>query len=71
MNVSKAKVIYILAIAVCAMPFIDTPFALLIGIILAQTVQHPFIKTSKKLTHILIAGIGCWFGFWHECHASP
>ena len=64
MNISKAKVIYILAIAVCAMPVIDTPFALLIGIILAQTVQHPFIKTSKKLVHILlqVSVVGLGFG---------
>ncbi len=64
MNISKAKVIYIIGIALCTMPIIDTPFALLIGIILAQTVRHPFIKTSKKLVHILlqISVVGLGFG---------
>jgi uncharacterized integral membrane protein (TIGR00698 family) len=62
MNVQK--IIYLLAIAACALPFVDTPFALLIGIILAQTVQHPFLKVSKKLTHILlqVSVVGLGFG---------
>lgn len=46
------------------MPFVDTPFALLIGIILAQTVEHPFLKISKKITHLLlqISVVGLGFG---------
>lgn len=62
MNLPKS--IYLLAIVVCAMPFVDTPIALLIGIVLAQTVQHPFPKTSKKLTHILLQAsvVGLGFG---------
>jgi uncharacterized integral membrane protein (TIGR00698 family) len=72
MNVSK--IIYIGAIAVCAMPFIDTPFALLIGIILAQTVQHPFLKINKKLTHILlqasVVGLGFGMNAWQALNAG-
>jgi len=62
MNVPK--IIYIIAILICTLPFIDTPFALLIGIILAQTIKHPFHKTSKKLTHILlqVSVVGLGFG---------
>jgi uncharacterized integral membrane protein (TIGR00698 family) len=64
MNISQAKVFYILAIVLCAMPIIDTPFALLIGIIFAQTVKHPFTKTNKKLVHILlqVSVVGLGFG---------
>ena len=53
-----------MAITACAMPFVDTPFALLIGIVLAQTVQHPFPKINKKLTHILLQAsvVGLGFG---------
>jgi uncharacterized integral membrane protein (TIGR00698 family) len=62
MNVPK--IIYIGAIVICAFPFVDTPFALLIGIILAQTIKHPFHKASKKLTHILlqVSVVGLGFG---------
>jgi len=57
-------IIYIIALLVCTLPFIDTPFALLIGIVLAQLVQHPFPKTSKKITHILLQAsvVGLGFG---------
>ena len=72
MNVSK--IIYIAAIALCAMPFVDTPFALLIGIILAQTVQHPFLKVNKKLTHILlqvsVVGLGFGMNAWQALDAG-
>jgi len=46
------------------MPFIDTPIALLLGIILAQTVEHPFPATSKRLTQYLlqISVVGLGFG---------
>ena len=59
-----SRLIYVFAIVLCALPFIDTPFALLMGIILAQTVQHPFLRTSKKMTHILLQAsvVGLGFG---------
>lgn len=59
-----AYLTYVLAMVLVAMPFIDTPFALLMGIILAQTVQHPFLKVSKKMTHILLQAsvVGLGFG---------
>jgi uncharacterized integral membrane protein (TIGR00698 family) len=66
MNVPK--IIYISAISICVLPFVDTSFALLTGIILAQTVQHPFPKSSKTLTHILlqvsVVGLGFGMNAW-------
>ncbi|MFA5326811.1 MAG: putative sulfate exporter family transporter [Prolixibacteraceae bacterium] len=59
-----STIIYIAAIAFCAMPFVDTPLALLLGILLAQTVKHPFAAKSKKLTHWLLQAsvVGLGFG---------
>jgi uncharacterized integral membrane protein (TIGR00698 family) len=56
--------IYATAIVLCLFPFVDTPIALLMGIVLAQTVKHPFLLTSKKLTHILLQAsvVGMGFG---------
>jgi uncharacterized integral membrane protein (TIGR00698 family) len=72
MNVPK--IIYIGAIIICTFPFIDTPFALLIGIILAQTVQHPFLKFSKKLIHVLlqvsVVGLGFGMNAWQALDAG-
>jgi uncharacterized integral membrane protein (TIGR00698 family) len=70
----SSKFIYVLAIVLCTMPFIDTPFALLIGIILAQTIQHPFLKINKKLTHILlqvsVVGLGFGMNAWQALDAG-
>ena len=62
MNVSK--IIFIGAALLSVFPFVDTPFALLLGIILAQTIKHPFHNASKKITHILlqVSVIGLGFG---------
>lgn len=72
MNVPK--IIYIVAILVCTLPFIDTPIALLIGIILAQTVQHPFPKNNKRLTHVLlqvsVVGLGFGMNAWQALDAG-
>jgi uncharacterized integral membrane protein (TIGR00698 family) len=59
-----SKIIYALGAVICAMPFVDTPLALLTGIILAQTVRNPFLRFSKKLTHILlqVSVVGLGFG---------
>lgn len=59
-----STLIYSAAIVACAMPFVDTPIALLLGILLAQTVKHPFHATSKKLTHWLLQAsvVGLGFG---------
>jgi uncharacterized integral membrane protein (TIGR00698 family) len=61
---SVPRILYIAAIFFCALPFVSTPIALLIGIVLAQTVRHPFLTVSKKLTHILlqVSVVGLGFG---------
>lgn len=58
------KLIYFFALLFCLMPFVDTPLALLVGIILAQLMEHPFLATSQKLTHILLKAsvVGLGFG---------
>lgn len=59
-----SKITYGLAIALCALPFIDTPVALLMGILMAQFITNPFLTGSKKLTHILlqVSVVGLGFG---------
>ncbi|HEY4785850.1 MAG TPA: putative sulfate exporter family transporter [Bacteroidales bacterium] len=59
-----SKFIYLSAALACSLPFIDTPFALLIGILLAQTVRNPFLHMNKKITHLLlqVSVVGLGFG---------
>ncbi len=68
------KIIYMVAILVCTLPMIDTPIALLMGVILAQTVQHPFPKFNKRLTHVLlqvsVVGLGFGMNAWQALDAG-
>lgn len=61
---NATKFLYFAAVLLCALPFVSTPFALLIGIVLTQIVKHPFPILSKKLTHILLQAsvVGLGFG---------
>lgn len=62
MNFQKS--IYLLALLCCFLPFIDTPFALLLGIVLAQILKNPFPMLIKKMTSFLLQAsvIGLGFG---------
>lgn len=58
------QIIFIGLIVLCTTPFISTPVALLLGIVLAQTIGHPFIHLNNKATKILlkVAVVGLGFG---------
>ncbi len=59
-----SKIFFILALSICAMPFIDTPLALFLGIVFAQIFAHPFLHLGKKINTILLqtAIVGLGFG---------
>ncbi|MCI5056059.1 MAG: putative sulfate exporter family transporter [Flavobacteriales bacterium] len=58
------KVLFIGLFLVTFLPFIDPPVALFLGIIVAQTIGHPFIKWNKPVTSFLLKAsiIGLGFG---------
>ncbi len=58
------KVIFFILVAACLTPFISPPIALLLGIIVAQTIGHPFIGKNSKATKILlqVSVVGLGFG---------
>ena len=62
LNLKKA--IFLLLLASCLTPFVDPPIALLLGIIVAQTIGHPFIEMNSKATKILLQSsvVGLGFG---------
>lgn len=61
MNLQKS--IYLLALLCCFFPFVDTPFALLLGIGLAQILKNPFPALDKKMTPVLLQVSVVGFGF--------
>ncbi|MGE5314306.1 MAG: YeiH family protein [Acidobacteriota bacterium] len=64
MNETSKKLIFIAAVLLSLTSYIDPPLALLLGIILAQTIGHPFQKYNHKATNWLLKAsvVGLGFG---------
>lgn len=61
---TKRKIIFLIALALCLFPLISPPVALLLGLIIAQFVGHPYLHLNHKVTHSLlqISVVGLGFG---------
>lgn len=58
------KIIFILAILICLSPFMSPPLALLLGLIVAQLIENPFLHLNHKAINWLlkISVVGLGFG---------
>ncbi|HVV56095.1 MAG TPA: putative sulfate exporter family transporter [Mucilaginibacter sp.] len=58
------KIIFIITALFCLLPVVSPPLALLLGIILAQLIEHPFLHLNHKATNLLlkVSVIGLGFG---------
>ena len=56
--------IFLLAVVLCLSPLISPPIALLMGLIIAQFIGHPYLHLNHKATHILlqVSVVGLGFG---------
>ncbi|SFU30872.1 conserved hypothetical integral membrane protein [Pustulibacterium marinum] len=63
-NISLREMIFVGLIIVCVSNLISPPIALLLGIIIAQLVGHPYLHLNHKATHILLqlSVVGLGFG---------
>ena len=63
-TITTRKIVFIAAAALCLMPFISSPFALLLGIIASQVIGNPFGKHVSKVTKLLlqVSIVGLGFG---------
>ncbi|RAI99381.1 putative integral membrane protein (TIGR00698 family) [Chitinophaga skermanii] len=50
----KHKAIFLLALCCCFLPFMNAPFALLLGALVAQCIPHPFAQIQAKVTQYLL-----------------
>lgn len=64
LSLNIRKIIFISAALVCLLPFMSAPFALLLGLILAQLITPPYLELNHKATHLLLkaAVVGLGFG---------
>ena len=58
------KIIFILTLIFCLSPYVSPPIALLLGIVIAQFVGHPYQHLNHKVTKVLlqVSVVGLGFG---------
>lgn len=63
-KITIREIIFILLLILCMTPVVSAPLALLLGIIVAQWIGHPFLAVNHKATQILLqlAVVGLGFG---------
>ncbi|BAI80895.1 conserved hypothetical protein [Deferribacter desulfuricans SSM1] len=68
MNKKLLKIVYLLAFLICALPFMESTYALLLGLFLALVFTNPFptftAKSSKQLLKISVIGLGFGVNFY-------
>ncbi len=63
-SVTTREVIFLLAFVFCLSPLISPPIALLMGLVIAQFIGHPYLHLNHRATHILlqVSVVGLGFG---------
>lgn len=63
-SITTRELIFILAVICCLSPLISPPIALLLGLLIAQFIGHPYLHLNHKATHILlqVSVVGLGFG---------
>lgn len=63
-TITTRELIFLLAFVFCLSPLISPPIALLMGLIIAQFIGHPYLHLNHKTTHILlqVSVVGLGFG---------
>ena len=63
-SITTRELIFLLAFVLCLSPFITPPIALLMGLIIAQFIGHPYLHLNHRATHILlqVSVVGLGFG---------
>ena len=68
------KIVFFVLLAICLLPFVNAPIALVIGVVLANTIGNPFREFSaravKWLLQISIVGLGFGMNFYSAVHAG-
>jgi len=63
-SITTRELIFLLAAVFCLSPLITPPIALLMGLLIAQFIGHPYLKLNNKVTHLLlqVSVVGLGFG---------
>ena len=64
------ELIFGAALVICLTPFMSPPLALLLGLLMAQFVGHPFLHLNSKVTHWLLQASVVGLGFGMNMHSA-
>jgi len=64
------KIIFIICVAFCLTPFASPPIALLLGLVIAQIIGHPYLHLNHKATHLLLQVSVVGLGFGMNVHSA-
>ena len=62
--ITTREIIFVLSLSACLLPWITPPLALILGLIVAQVIGHPFLHLNHKATSLLLqfSIVGLGFG---------
>ncbi|MDP9077310.1 MAG: putative sulfate exporter family transporter [Bacteroidota bacterium] len=64
------KIIFICCSAFCLTPFASPAIALLLGLVIAQIIGHPYLHLNHKATHLLLQVSVVGLGFGMNVHSA-
>ncbi len=69
-RISAREFIFIGVAVLCLTPLISPPVALLLGLVVAQYIGHPYLHLNHKATHILLQFSVVGLGFGMNVHSA-
>jgi uncharacterized integral membrane protein (TIGR00698 family) len=69
-NITTRQLIFIILVFLCLTPWISPPVALLMGLIVAQFIGHPFLHLNQKAIHLLLQVSVVGLGFGMNVHSA-
>lgn len=69
-SITFREVVFIALLLLCLTSFISPPLALLLGIITAQWIGHPYLHLNHKITHVLLQFSVVGLGFGMNAHTA-
>ncbi|MDB5086437.1 MAG: hypothetical protein JWR09_431 [Mucilaginibacter sp.] len=64
------KIIFIICVAFCLTSFASPAIALLLGLVVAQVIGHPYLHLNHKATHLLLQVSVVGLGFGMNVHSA-
>jgi len=69
-SITTREIIFVIALILCLTPWVSPPVALVIGLLVAQLIGHPFLHLNHKATHILLQLSVVGLGFGMNIHSA-